>query len=50
MKLTVVIPCFNERHAIREIIAAVQAAPVADMEVGYIRIQNLRLTAGKLRK
>ena len=33
MKLTVVIPCFNERHTIREIIAAVQAAPVADMEV-----------------
>ena len=33
MKLTAVIPCFNERHTIREIIAAVQAAPVADMEV-----------------
>jgi len=33
MKLSIVIPCYNERHTIRQIVAAVRAAPVADMEI-----------------
>lgn len=33
MKLTIVIPCFNERTTIHEIIKAVQAAPVRDKEI-----------------
>jgi glycosyltransferase involved in cell wall biosynthesis len=33
MKLSVVIPCFNEVHTIREVIAAVQAAPVPHLEI-----------------
>ncbi|MSU46555.1 MAG: glycosyltransferase family 2 protein [Lacunisphaera sp.] len=33
MKLSIVIPCYNERNTIREIVAAVRAAPVADKEI-----------------
>ncbi len=33
MKLSIVIPCFNERHTIRSIVDAVRAAPVADKEI-----------------
>ena len=33
MKLTVVIPCYNERNTIRSIIEAVRRAPVADKEI-----------------
>ncbi len=33
MKLSVVIPCYNERHTIRSIVEAVRAAPVADKEI-----------------
>jgi len=33
MKLTIVIPCYNEQHTIRSLVAAVQAAPVADKEI-----------------
>jgi glycosyltransferase involved in cell wall biosynthesis len=33
MKLSVVIPCFNEVHTIREAIAAVQAAPISELEI-----------------
>lgn len=33
MKVSVVIPCFNERDTIEELIAAVRCAPVADLEV-----------------
>lgn len=33
MKLSIVIPCYNERKTIHEIVAAVQAAPVADKEI-----------------
>ena len=33
MKLTIVIPCYNEQHTIRSIVAAVRAAPVADKEI-----------------
>jgi glycosyltransferase involved in cell wall biosynthesis len=33
MKLTIVIPCYNERHTIRAIVDAVRAAPVADKEI-----------------
>ena len=33
MKLTIVIPCYNEQNTIRSIIAAVRAAPVADKEI-----------------
>jgi glycosyltransferase involved in cell wall biosynthesis len=33
MKLTIVIPCYNERHTIRTIVEAVRAAPVPDKEI-----------------
>jgi glycosyltransferase involved in cell wall biosynthesis len=33
MKLTVVIPCYNERSTIEEIVKAVKAAPIPDMEI-----------------
>ena len=33
MKLSVVIPCYNERNTIRAIVEAVRAAPVADKEI-----------------
>jgi glycosyltransferase involved in cell wall biosynthesis len=33
MKLSVVIPCFNEVHTIRQIVDRVKAAPVSDMEI-----------------
>lgn len=33
MKLSVVIPCYNERHTIRSIVEAVRAAPVRDKEI-----------------
>ncbi len=33
MKLSIVIPVYNERETIREILAAVRAAPVADKEI-----------------
>jgi glycosyltransferase involved in cell wall biosynthesis len=33
MKLSVVIPCYNERGTIMQIVQAVRAAPVADLEI-----------------
>ena len=33
MKVSVVIPCFNERDTIEEIVAAVRSAPVPDLEL-----------------
>lgn len=33
MKLSIVIPCYNERHTIRSIVEAVRAAPVAEKEI-----------------
>ncbi len=33
MKLSIVIPCYNEKETIREIIDAVEAAPVEDKEI-----------------
>ena len=33
MKLSIVIPCYNERKTIRTIVDAVRAAPVADQEI-----------------
>jgi glycosyltransferase involved in cell wall biosynthesis len=33
MKLSVVIPCYNERETIHAIVAAVKAAPVKDLEI-----------------
>ena len=33
MKLSIVIPCYNERHTIRTIVEAVRAAPVPEMEI-----------------
>ena len=33
MKLSIVIPCYNERNTIRAIVDAVRAAPVADKEI-----------------
>lgn len=33
MKLSIVIPCYNEKHTIRDIVAAVRAAPYDDKEI-----------------
>ncbi|MCB0339300.1 MAG: glycosyltransferase family 2 protein [Bdellovibrionales bacterium] len=33
MKLSVVIPCYNELHTLKSIIAAVKASPVSDKEI-----------------
>ena len=33
MKLSIVIPCYNERNTIQDIVSAVKAAPVAEMEI-----------------
>ncbi len=33
MKLSIVIPCYNERKTIQQIVAAVRAAPVAEKEI-----------------
>lgn len=33
MKLSVVIPCYNERDSIEQIVAAVKASPVKDLEI-----------------
>jgi len=33
MKLSIVIPCYNERHTIRSLVEAVRAAPVPDKEI-----------------
>jgi len=33
MKLSVVIPCFNERETIKEIVEAVKASPIKDKEI-----------------
>jgi glycosyltransferase involved in cell wall biosynthesis len=33
MKLSIVIPCFNERHTIRSLIEAVRAAPIKEKEI-----------------
>lgn len=33
MKLSIVIPCYNERHTIESIVAAVKEAPVAEKEI-----------------
>jgi glycosyltransferase involved in cell wall biosynthesis len=33
MKVSVVIPCFNERHTIEQIVDAVRKAPLAEREI-----------------
>jgi glycosyltransferase involved in cell wall biosynthesis len=33
MKLSIVIPCYNEKHTIQEIVNAVKASPVAEKEI-----------------
>ncbi|MEP6810139.1 MAG: glycosyltransferase family 2 protein, partial [Chthoniobacterales bacterium] len=33
MKVSIIIPCFNERATIARVVAAVRAAPVQDMEI-----------------
>jgi len=33
VKLSIVIPCYNERNTIQDIVSAVKAAPVAEMEI-----------------
>ncbi len=33
MKVSIIIPCFNERSTIAEVVATVRAAPVQDMEI-----------------
>src|SRR5436309_11309445 len=36
MKVSVIVPCFNERHTIEKIIAAVRASPLQDREIVVI--------------
>ena len=33
MKLSVVIPCYNEKDTVRDIIAAVKASPIEELEI-----------------
>ena len=33
MKLSIIIPCYNEKSTIENIVAAVRAAPVSDKEI-----------------
>ena len=33
MKVSVIIPCYNERNTIRELIRAVRASPIAALEI-----------------
>jgi glycosyltransferase involved in cell wall biosynthesis len=33
MKISVVIPCYNERDTVAEIVSAVRTAPVRDIEI-----------------
>jgi glycosyltransferase involved in cell wall biosynthesis len=33
MKLSIVIPCYNERHTIQDIVTAVKRSPIADKEI-----------------
>ena len=33
MKLSIIIPCYNEKDTIREIVQAVRNAPVAEKEI-----------------
>lgn len=40
MKLSVVIPCFNERNTIEQIIAAVRAAPISPNELEIVIVDD----------
>ena len=33
MRLSVVVPCFNERNTLRQVVAAIRAAPIAQKEI-----------------
>src|ERR1700752_2625010 len=49
MKLSIVIPCYNEINTIDEIVAAVKAAPVADKEIIVVDDFSTDGTREKLR-
>ncbi len=50
MKVSVVIPCFNERGTIEEIVAAVRSAPVQDLELIVVDDASTDGTAQVLRE
>jgi glycosyltransferase involved in cell wall biosynthesis len=50
MKVSVIIPCFNERGTIEEIVAAVRSAPVQDLEVIVVDDASTDGTAQVLRE
>ncbi|MEY2546313.1 MAG: hypothetical protein QOG48_1430 [Verrucomicrobiota bacterium] len=49
MKLSVVIPCYNERNTIQQIVAAVRAAPISPIEIIIVDDHSTDGTADILR-
>jgi glycosyltransferase involved in cell wall biosynthesis len=50
MKLSVVIPCYNERNTIQQIVAAVRAAPISPIEIIIVDDHSTDGTADILRE
>ena len=50
MKVSVVIPCFNERETIEEIVRAVRASPIQDLEIIVVDDGSTDGTADVLRE
>jgi glycosyltransferase involved in cell wall biosynthesis len=50
MKLSVVIPCYNERNTIEQIVAAVRAAPISPIEIIIVDDHSTDGTADILRE
>jgi glycosyltransferase involved in cell wall biosynthesis len=50
MKISVVIPCYNERETVEEIVAAVRAAPVENLEIIVVDDGSTDGTSDLLRK
>jgi glycosyltransferase involved in cell wall biosynthesis len=50
MKISVIIPCYNERDTIEEIVAAVRAAPVHGLEIIVVDDGSTDGTSGLLRE